>query len=123
MNIKDLKIGDKVLSPNGEIITVIGMGQNVVCYGENKNILATYLEPIPLNDDILKELGFEHWNDSQIPKLSFWSASTININHFGDCDDWKVISPSGMKHIMYLHQLQHEAWDAGAKLNFEKYQS
>lgn len=131
MDIRDLKIGDKVLSPDGEIITVIAMGRNVICYEENEYYAVKHLDPIPLTDELLDKIGFKEVGNSPNDGIDYeLSDNLYNKTDICYCKIWHTLikensytfnihTGNSSKNILYVHQLQHELWDNNIKLDIK----
>lgn len=127
MNIKDIKVGDWV---NVEVnirthemlpmqIKEILSTYIKVKYPMSQDPQLEYLHPIEITEDLLNKIsrynrdGVWFTNvDAAIKREGrFWNISIVN-----DVNDYE-------KRIRYVHQLQHELWDAGENINIECYES
>ena len=88
-------------------------------YSLNQDPQFEHLHPIEITEDFLNKIsrynrdGIWFINvDAAIKREGrFWNLSIVN-----DVNDYE-------KRISYVHQLQHELWDAGENINIECYES
>lgn len=120
MNIRDLKIDDIVFYDNKKYrVKGIDPGR-IIVRNESERICCSKvisLQPIPITDDLLEKIGAKliegiyYLDDGQI-------AIQVEINHI-----WNLSINKGIqdyeKKIYYLHQLQHELYDAGIDIKIE----
>ena len=120
MDIRELRIGDKV-THLGRIVTIraiyeTGHVEFLMRNGTNGplfelTINVKDINPIPLTDELLKKIGFEcHYT---VPIYEYGNCMydlMFNSFHYLSCDK---------NNIKYLHQLQHELYDAGIEFKIE----
>ena len=119
MDIRELRIGDKVTHLD-KIVTIraiyeTGHVEFLIDYLDHPiefTINCKDIEPIPLTDKLLKKIGFTPMGDSRF-------ALTEAALHKYDAINYMFVTRYTHKLIKYLHQLQHELYDAGIKLKIE----
>ena len=88
-------------------------------YSLNQDPQFEHLHPIEITEDFLNKISRYNRDgvwfinvDAAIKREGrFWNLSIVN-----DVNDYE-------KRIRYIHQLQHELWDAGENINIECYES
>lgn len=88
-------------------------------YSLNQDPQFEHLHPIEITEDFLNKISRHNRDgvwfinvDAAIKREGrFWNLSIVN-----DVNDYE-------KRIRYVHQLQHELWDAGENINIECYES
>ena len=88
-------------------------------YSLNQDPQFEHLHPIEITEDFLNKISRYNRDgvwfinvDAAIKREGrFWNLSIVN-----DVNDYE-------KRIRYVHQLQHELWDAGENINIECYES
>ena len=130
MNVIELRIGDKVKYLD-KIFTI-----RMLCDGGYADLIipdkshseieygvdVKDVQPIPLTDELLKNIGFNSNNAGEYIKtigtvcLSIVKLSKCYYLVFVDYDKGNDLLD---KPIKYLHQLQHELYDAGIELKIE----
>ena len=82
-----------------------------------------YLQPVPITDELLKSLNAEFIlrnNGGRVYMIGFCSIQKIiNADYYtftAEAGRWKIRTS---KHIKYLHELQHEIFDAGVELKIK----
>ena len=71
-----------------------------------------YLNPIVLTDEIIKKIGFTPIGDS---RFALTDAALLKY----DAINYMFVTRYTHKLIKYIHQLQHEIWEAGIELKIE----
>ena len=125
MDIRELRIDDRV-SHNGDIGKVIEIKTTHVrlMFKDGTSYLynVNELEPIPITDKWLERLGFgpifsgnyhKQIDSFDLRLISLVKGYSIEI---ADCCLGNMICD---KNIKYIHQLQHELFDAGVELKIE----
>ena len=119
MDIRELRIGDKVTYV-GRIVTIRAIYEtgHVEFLMKDKDRVIEFtinckdVEPIPLTDKLLKKIGFTPMGDSRF-------ALTDVALHKYDAINYMFVTRYTHKLIKYLHQLQHELYDADIELKIE----
>ena len=120
MDIRELRIGDKV-KYLAKIFTIRmlcedGYADLIIPYKSHSEIEYGVdikdIKPIPLSDELLKKIGFTPMGDSRF-------ALTDAALHKYDAINYMFVTRYTHKLIKYLHQLQHELYDAGIELKIE----
>ena len=124
MDIRELSIGScvKAVLDNGETeATIYGFVSQItnegvwLCKSSNKgDMMFDYsdIQPILLTDKLLKNIGFTHMGDS---RFALTDAALLKY----DAINYMFVTRYTHKLIKYLHQLQHELYDAGIELKIE----
>ena len=125
MDIRELRIEDRV-SHNGDIGKVVEIKTTHVrlMFKDGASYLynVNELEPIPLTDELLKKIGFNSNNSGgYINKIG---TVRLSIEKLSNCYylmfiDYNMGNDLLDKPIKYLHQFQHELFDAGIELKIE----
>lgn len=110
IDIRELRIGSSVLL-NGKRVKVEGIViQNGIVFFENDNAYADILEPIPITEGLLKELGFEKSETNQYDWYKHIDDFSIFIKIFkrGRCraEVYSEFSHHGNMVCWYLHELE-----------------
>ena len=120
MDIQELRIGDKV-EYLGKIVTIraIYNSGNVEFKSNDNDGRIVYIsvpvenvQPIVLTDEIIKKIGFAHIGDS---RFALTDAALLKY----DAINYMFVTRYTHKLIKYIHQLQHEIWEAGIELKIE----
>ena len=123
MDIRELRIEDRVYRPccNDTVVEIRKNG--IIGLERNRGVIPFKdLKPIPLKDKLLERLGFEPIFSSNYHKqidsfdlrlISLVKGYSIEIT---DCCLGNMICD---KNIKYIHQLQHELYDAGVKFKLK----
>lgn len=112
IDIRELNIGNSVLF-NGKRVKVEGVViQNGIVFFENDNAYADTLDPIPITEELLTELGFSdaHENTTTyIKKIGEHFIYLIKING-EETYDLSIIHNNGIRNVTievkYLHELE-----------------
>ena len=123
MNIKDIKVGDWVnVEVNIRTHEMLPMQIKEILshciktkYSLSQDPPFELLHPIEITEDFLNKISRYNRDgvwfinvDAAIKREGrFWNLSIVN-----DVNDYE-------KRIKYVHQLQHELWDAGIDVNIE----
>ena len=123
MNIKDIKVGDWVnVEVNIRTHEMLPMQIKEILsnciktkYSLNQDPQFEHLHPIEITEDFLNKISRYNRDgvwfinvDAAIKREGrFWNLSIVN-----DVNDYE-------KRIRYVHQLQHELWDAGENINID----
>ena len=123
MNIKDIKVGDWVnVEVNIRTHEMLPMQIKEILsnciktkYSLNQDPQFEHLHPIEITEDFLNKISRYNRDgvwfinvDTAIKREGrFWNISIVN-----DVNDYE-------KRIRYVHQLQHELWDAGENINID----
>ena len=125
MDIRELRIEDRV-SHNGDIGKVVEIKTTHVglMFKDGTSYLynVNELEPIPLTDELLKKIGFNSNNAGEYIKTIgtvFLSIVRLSNCYYLTFIDYNMGNDLLDKPIKYLHQLQHELYDAGVELKIE----
>ena len=125
MDIRELRIGDWE-SCNKEVGTVVEIKTTHVRLMFKDNTSGLYnikdIEPIPLTDKLLKKIGFNSNNAGEyINKIGTVCLSIVKLSncYYLMFIDYNMGNDLLDKPIKYLHQLQHELYDAGIELKIE----
>ena len=124
MDIRELRIDDRV-SHNGDIGKVIEIKTTHVglMFKDGTSYLynVNELEPIPLTDELLEKIGFTQvskylgdgidYRFSNDNECRIWHTLLNNSSY-----EYNIHTNESSKNIKYLHQLQHELFDAGVQL-------
>ena len=123
MDRKELKIGDMIYRPCCNDVVREIRTNGIIGLDNNRGIIGFKdLKPIPLKDKLLERLGFEHISNGNYHKqidnfylllIELVESYSIEIT---DCCLGNMICD---KNIKYIHQLQHELYDAGVKFKIE----
>lgn len=129
MNIQDLRVGDFVYQEDkiGKILA-IGPEQISICIGKKyKYVYISDIQPIPITDELLEKMGFD--NTIRVDKSRCYkfasNKNTIYIWHTYKMNKYSIMtldntsSMIGEKRVSYLHQLQHELYDAEIDIKIE----
>lgn len=107
IDIKELRVGAHV-SIGGERREVFGLGCGRVSYLPHplssiaESVLAEEVEPIPITEELLTELGFHEVKDTY---FSDWHNGWLKItNNTGQAKPYWVYN--GFIKLYYLHQLE-----------------
>ena len=123
MDIRELRIGDIIYRPccNDTVVEIRKNG--IIGLERNRGVIPfKNLKPIPLTDKWLERLGFEHISNGNYHKqidnfdlllIELVESYSIEIT---DCCLGNIMCN---KNIKYLHQLQHELYDAGIEFKIE----
>lgn len=115
MDIRELRIEDRV-SHNGDIGKVIEIKTTHVrlMFKDGTSYLynVNELEPIPITDKLIKKIGFTPMGDS---RFALTDAALLKY----DAINYMFVTRYTHKLIKYIHQLQHEIWEAGIELKIE----
>ena len=126
MDIRELRIGDKV-TYLGKVVTIraIYNSGNVEFKSNDNDGRIVYIsvpvenvQPIVLTDEIIKKIGFLNISNMwyHLDELVLLRRLKHNYQiYITDCGSHYEIN----KIIKYLHQLQHEIWEAGIELKIE----
>lgn len=115
MEIRELRIGNKVQDANGFIFDVVSIHEDGTIYCDFEGNEGDVWEfddknpcyPIPLTEEILLKLGFE-----KIEEISWYVDYRIDeqykIVYYKDDKCFKLFSPiASLSKIKYLHELQN----------------
>lgn len=125
MDIRELRIEDRV-SHNGDIgeVVEIKTTHTRLLFKDDTSYLynVNELEPIPLTEELLKKIGFNSNNNGEY--INTIGTVCLSIVKLSKCYylvfvDYDMGNDLLDKPIKYLHQLQHELWDAGIELKIE----
>ena len=129
MDIRELRIGDKV-EYLGRIVTIRAIYEtgHVEFLMNNLDHLIEFtinckdVESIPLTDELLKKIGFNSNNNGEY--INTIGTVCLSIVKLSKCYylvfvDYDMGNDLLDKPIKYLHQLQHELFDAGVELKIE----
>ena len=121
MDIRELRIEDRV-SHNGDTgeVVEIKTTHTRLLFKDGTSYLynVNELEPIPITDKLIKKIGFLNINNMwyHLDELVLLRRLKHNYQiYITDCGSHYEIN----KIIKYLHQLQHEIWEAGIELKIE----
>lgn len=131
LDIRSLRIGDFV-SQGDEKCEIVGLGvgkDRIVMRGRNKYrfINISDIHPIPITDELLEKIGFKNKIRAS-HSLGYRFVSDTGyalIWHIKESDAYLIRTLNnesvmiGEKRISYLHQLQHELYDAGIDIKIE----
>ena len=125
MNIRDLRIGDYVIY-EGEFHKaecLFGKCEGVLLYGVEEIINACNTKPIPLTEELLKKIGIKFLignNTSRTYSIGYCSLEKIvNTDYYTFTAEAGKLNIRTKKHIKFLHELQHELYDAGVEFKIE----
>lgn len=110
IDVRELRIGSKLLI-NGKVITVLGIINTKIYYGNIESPCYNYLsdfEPIPLTAERLLKCGFER-NDNHNPNFNTYNFnfSQIMFSNYGNKEITFNYGLTLVIKIEYLHQLQN----------------
>lgn len=126
MDIRELRIEDRV-SHNGEAGVVVEIKTTHVRLMFKDNTSGLYnvneLKPIPLTDELLKKIGFNSNNSGEY--INIIGRVCLSIIELSNCYylvfvNYDMGNDLLDKPIKYLHQLQHELYDAGIELKIRR---
>lgn len=130
MDIRELRIGDKV-KYLAKIFTIRmlcedGYADLIIPYKSHSEIEYGVdikdIKPIPLSDELLKKIGFNSNNAGEYIKTIgtvFLSIVRLSNCYYLTFIDYNMGNDLLDKPIKYLHQLQHELYDADIELKIE----
>jgi len=131
MDTRDLRIGDFVYYEDRKCkIREISRSQVAICMGKLYRfgyLDISDIQPIPLTDELLEKIGFKNKiRASHSLGYRFVSDTCYAlIWHIKESDAYLIRTLNnesvmiGEKRISYLHQLQHELYDAGIDIKIE----
>lgn len=121
IDIRELRIGNHV-QLDGERVAIdeISISGQVGCITQDNDWLGVdandRLDPIPITEDLLKELGFEK-DDDNILNVPVFSKDIdgffIEVKEFNGYDEWRVHIDDcdrdsvGVLDLYYLHELEN----------------
>ena len=124
MDIRELRIGDWIETHGYSKVSSIGDDNFVYVrhYGPRFKLLAVDCNPIPLTDELLEKIGAKEINIEGFHYLYIGNKEQSVLLHHSRyayvfTTECYVISVR--KPIKYLHQLQHELYDAGIEIKIE----
>ena len=123
MNRKELKFGDRIYRPDCYDIVREIRTNGIIGEDSFLGVIPfKNLKPIPLTDKLLERLGFEPiFNGDYHKQIDNFDLLLVDlVESYGieitDCCLGNMICD---KRINYLHQLQHELFDAGVEFKIE----
>ena len=123
MDIRELIIEDRVYRPccNDTVVEIRKNG--IIGLERNRGVIPFKdLKPIPLKDKLLERLGFEPiFNGNYHKHIDNFDLLLIDLvtSYEIVIEDYDLGRMMGNKSIKYLHQLQHELYDAGVEFKIE----
>lgn len=128
MDIRELRIGDKV-THLGKLVTIraiYGTGHVEFIMSDSRNFMdiirkSKDIEPIPLTDELIKFLGFKADDDVSFSKKAgnfMLIIAKLSNRYCLNFIDY-TLNYTINKRIKYLHQLQHELFDARVEFKIE----
>ena len=123
MDIRELRVGDIIYRPDCNDTVVEIRANGIIGLDHNRGIIPfESLEPISLTDELLEKIGFNSNNNGEyINTIGTVCLSIVKLSncYYGMFIDYNMSNDLLDKPIKYLHQLQHELWDAGIELKIE----
>ena len=123
MDIRELRVGDIIYRPDCNDTVVEIRANGIIGLDHNRGIIPfESLEPISLTDELLEKIGFNSNNNGEY--INTIGTVCLSIVKLSNCYylmfiDYNMSNDLLDKPIKYLHQLQHELWDAGIELKIE----
>ena len=131
MDIQELRIGDKVTYCNRIVdiraihdVGLVEFSDNINGINNDYSVQAQFINPIPLTDGLLCSIGiFPYFRANT--ETCYSIKDYCLLDYISNMGFYKFTAESGKKNIRirknikYLHQLQHELYDAGIEFKIE----
>ena len=125
MESRQLRIGDWVSheGKEGKVVEIKTTHTRLLFKDDTSYLYnVNELEPIPLTDELIKKIGFNSNNSGEY--INIIGRVCLSIMELSNCYylvfvNYDMDNDLLDKTIKYLHQLQHELYDAGIELKIE----